>query len=337
MIGIDLFAGAGMFGLGFAQAGFDIRAAVDISPAQVAAHRRNFPEVPVLCRSVAGLGRRELYDAAGLHWRAEVDVVFGGAPCQGFSQQGHQAPDDPRRSLVFDFVRVVGEVRPRHAVLENVKGLTTGNGRPVLDRVIAELGNAGYDCAPWQVLNARDYGVAQSRQRLFLLASRRDCRLIDYPQPLPGLVTCQDVLADLEDEAFARTLSGWRQTTHRPDVIARFTALAQGEKDASWLPRLRADGVSPTLTAGTEKRSRHGGRHTPRRPIHYRFPRVCTVRELARLHGIPDWVKLGNPYDSICNSATQIGNSVPPPLAAEIARQVALAIQASQLSRIFTY
>ncbi len=105
-IGIDLFAGAGGLSLGFEQAGFDVVAAVEIDPVHASAHKFNFPECAVIPHSVVGLGGAEVRDRAGIGSQ-RVDVVFGGAPCQGFSLIGQRALDDPRNCLVREFVRLV--------------------------------------------------------------------------------------------------------------------------------------------------------------------------------------------------------------------------------------
>ena len=85
----------------------------------------------------------------------DIDVLCGGAPCQGFSLMGRRAMDDPRNQLVFHFVRLVRELRPKYFVFENVKGLTVGTHKKFLGEIVEEMTSAGYEVLlPWQVLNA---------------------------------------------------------------------------------------------------------------------------------------------------------------------------------------
>ena len=161
-IGIDLFAGAGGLSLGFEQAGFDVVAAVEIDPIHCAVHEFNFPNCAVLPTSISELTGAEIRRRSGIG-RDRVDVVFGGAPCQGFSLIGHRALDDPRNSLVRDFVRVVSELKASYFVFENVKGLTVGHHRKFLEELIDEFMRAGYHVRlPWKVLDAADFGVPRA-------------------------------------------------------------------------------------------------------------------------------------------------------------------------------
>ena len=122
-VGIDLFAGAGGLSLGFEQAGFDVAAAVEIDPIHCATHEFNFPSSTAICASVVDLTGEQIRSRADLG-KSEIDVVFGGAPCQGFSLIGKRSFDDPRNQLVFHYVRLVRELQPKYCVFENVKGLT---------------------------------------------------------------------------------------------------------------------------------------------------------------------------------------------------------------------
>jgi DNA (cytosine-5)-methyltransferase 1 len=366
---IDLFAGVGGLSLGFEQAGFDVLAAVEIDPIHAAAHKFNFPDCAVLPRSVVGLSGAELRET-GIGDR-RIDVVVGGAPCQGFSLIGHRALDDPRNSLVREFVRLVAELDASYFVFENVKGLTVGRHRRFLEEVIGAFSAVGYTVlSPWKVLNASSYSVPQDRERLFLVGARRGMALPAYPKAtsspagearngLPRGPSCRDALGDLPDadcfaqlihgdevattdwgipSAYARSLrclrpSDWHygyrrqwkpnlltssmRTAHTAISQRRFCGTEPGDVEPiSRFFRLPADGVSNTLRAGTDS-SR--GAFTSPRPIHYEKARCVTVREMARLHGFPDWFRF---HETKWHGARQIGNAVPPPLARAIAGEL---------------
>ena len=371
-IGIDLFSGAGGLSLGFEQAGFDIAAAVEIDPVHCAVHKFNFPRTPMIVRSVDGLSGDLIREMASLGDRP-VDCVFGGAPCQGFSLIGHRALDDPRNSLVRDFVRIVTELKARTFVFENVKGLTVGRHRAFLEEVICAFDEAGYDVrTPWKVLNAGNYGTPQSRERLILMGARKGEFVPAYPEPktdiaghkkrlinLPVGPTCGDALGDLPDaerflalmrqdetkttafgkpSAYATEMrcisnDAWHfgyvrewnpsiltssaRTVHTEISRQRFAQTAPGKVEPiSRFYKLPEYGVSNTLRAGTDGAR---GAFTSPRPIHYRYNRCVTVREMARLHGFPDWFRLNS---TKWHGARQIGNAVPPPLARVIAAKV---------------
>lgn len=182
-VAVDLFAGAGGMSLGFEQAGFDIAAAVEYDPIHCSTHEFNFPDCAAICRSVADI------DAAYIRGQsrigdAPIDVVFGGAPCQGFSMIGKRALDDPRNSLVHHFVRLVVDLRASYFVFENVRGLTIGEHARFLDEIVKEFKKNGYRVVEdYKVLNAAHYGVPQDRWRLFLMGARKGRPLPDYPLP----------------------------------------------------------------------------------------------------------------------------------------------------------
>lgn len=369
-IGIDLFAGAGGLSLGFEQAGFDVAAAVEIDPVHAAVHKFNFPRCAVLPRSVCDLSGADIRAAASIG-NQKVSVVFGGAPCQGFSLIGKRALDDPRNLLVRDFVRLVGELDADYFVFENVKGLTIGKHRRFLEELIGAFARAGYAVRKeWRVLNACEYGVPQDRERLFLLGAKAGLSLPEYPcartarlgtkrSSLPVSPTCRDALSDVPDaDRFASLLEsdavptnrwgkpseyakrmrcespeGWgfgyarkwdptvltssMRTVHTAITRRRFAETRPGEVEPiSRFFRLPPNGISNTLRAGTDSAR---GAFTSPRPIHYRWNRCVTVREMARLHGFPDWFRFN---ETKWHGARQIGNAVPPPLARAIAGQV---------------
>ncbi|QJB46365.1 DNA cytosine methyltransferase [Dolichospermum flos-aquae] len=200
-IAVDLFAGAGGMTLGFEQAGFDILASVEIDPIHCAIHKFNFPFWTVICKSVEETTGKEIRNSSQIA-NQEIDVVFGGPPCQGFSLMGKRSFDDPRNSLVFHFIRLVVELQPKFFVLENVKGMTVGKHQEFIAEIINQFTESGYQVdANYQVLNAANYGVPQNRERLFLLGAREDLELPKYPEKMifPNLKspTVWDALQDL--------------------------------------------------------------------------------------------------------------------------------------------
>lgn len=168
--------------LGFEQAEFDVAAAVEYDPIHCAVHEFNFPDCATICRSVAEV------DAGYIRGNSRigdqnVDVVFGGAPCQGFSMIGKRALDDPRNSLVHHYVRLVLDMKAKYFVFENVRGLTIGRHKGFLQEIISAFRRGGYNVVEdYQVLNAANFGVPQDRQRLFLYGARKDFPLPSYPQ-----------------------------------------------------------------------------------------------------------------------------------------------------------
>ena len=222
-IAVDLFAGAGGMTLGFEQAGFDVLASVEIDPIHCATHEYNFPMWTAICASVTDISGNDIRKRSQIGDR-EVDVVFGGPPCQGFSLIGKRAFDDPRNQLVLHFMRLVTELEAKYFVMENVKGLTLGNHRPFMEEVIEKFEKNGYKIlSPYKVLNASNFGVPQHRERLFLIGCRQDLTLPNYPSPitkpakakriskelidLPDSPTVDDAIADLPDVSKYKELS----------------------------------------------------------------------------------------------------------------------------------
>lgn len=191
---IDLFSGAGGLSLGFEQAGFDILCAAEYDPIHAATHAYNFPNTEMVCEDIAAITAGRLLKAARKGWRAhgksekwdnELDVLIGGPPCQGFSTGGKREVDDARNKLVFRFAELVGELKPKYFVMENVQGLASfiadASGQKLLQRLIGKLRAHGYAVAEPIILNACAFGVPQDRRRLFLLGTRDGLTLPNPP------------------------------------------------------------------------------------------------------------------------------------------------------------
>lgn len=363
-IGIDLFAGAGGLSLGFEWAGFDIAAAVELDPIHCATHEFNFPKCTTICASVADISGDEILKRAKVI--REVDVVFGGAPCQGFSLIGKRALDDPRNELVHHFVRLVKQISPKYFVFENVKGLTVGKHKKFLAEIIEAFEDSNYSVKlPYQVLNAANYGVPQSRQRLFLIGTKKGHEEPSYPLPSAG-VTVHEAISDLPEaelfEAlynvdFAKAeygtpssyamdmreltnkpfhfgyrrefdrsmITGSLRTNHSDLSRSRFAETEHGKTE----PISRFFKLAPNGVCNTLRAGTASdrGAFTSPRPIHPKTPRCITVREAARLHSYPDWFRF---HATKWHGFRQIGNSVPPKLGMAVAEQLVKAMKISR-------
>lgn len=359
-IGIDLFAGAGGLSLGFEWAGLDIVAAVEIDPIHSAIHEYNFPYSKTICADVKNVTGKFIRDAADIS--EDVDVLFGGAPCQGFSLIGKRALDDDRNALVFHFVRLVKEIKPKYFVFENVKGLTVGKHKQFLNELIEQLSKAGYQITlPYKVLNAAEFGVPQDRKRLFLIGARKDQSMATYPEPTER-VRVADAIDDLPEaenfeelwkrdwvEAKYGQMSNYALDLH--EITSRsfhfgyqrnfprnlLTSSLRTEhtdksrsrfKETTWgttEPISRFYKLDPDGVSNTLRAGTASdrGAFTSPRPIHPYTPRCITVREAARLHSYPDWFRF---HATKWHGFRQIGNSVPPKLGMAVGSQIVKAL-----------
>ena len=291
-IAVDLFAGCGGLALGFETAGF-LTVGYEMSPIAVETYSRNLSGA---CH--------EVYLDIGLP-EVETDIIIGGPPCQPFSQFGYQRGRHDGRDGVPVFVDAMCRLRPKIAVLENVRGLAYRN-KGYLRQVVEEMRALGYDVDA-RVLKAVDYGVPQKRERVFVVASQ-----VGWQWPSPaflGHVTAGAALGSLatqegpEDKYLTPSMDAY---------VARYEA-----KSKCVTPRdLHLDRPARTVTC------RNLGGATADM-LRLKMPngkrRMLSVREGARLQGFPDWFRFsGNEYEQY----EQIGNAVPPLMGLAVARQV---------------
>ena len=238
-IAISLFSGAGGLDLGAERAGYEVRAAVEWDRDAAATMEKNFDHLasPVLQKTSCHVPPARSCDAAGLRPGQRPDLLIGGPPCTPFSKSGFwlewkREGLDPDASLLQAYTRVLAEARPRRFVLENVYALTYNNkaSRPAFERLLREIDAAGYHCHA-KVLNAADYGVPQSRPRLFIIGVPKDEPLPITPEPTHGgqwerrvtgdpqrpHVTAGEALAGLVTDAGARR---GRQRQVRPPAAS---------------------------------------------------------------------------------------------------------------------
>lgn len=331
---VDLFCGSGGFSRGAYDAGFKVAAAIDIDPVLTSSYKANFPDTKLVLADVSAIDGEVLQRHAG----GLVDGIFGGPPCQGFSDIGRRDPSDARRKLLYHFFRLVAETQPTFFVMENVRGLMYADSRGELDDAIKLLGDR-YEVLGPLVWDASHFGAATKRSRVFVVGMNKDRA---NPLTIEGVSaqkrsasTVRDAIADLQSATFVREENGfdvWRTedvahtssyasslrdldggfTGHRPTlhtrtVVERFAAVPQGGIDkVGRHPRLAWQGQCPTLRAGTGS---DRGSYQSVRPLHPEENRVITVREGARLQGFPDSHRF---HPTVWHSFRMIGNSVSP-------------------------
>lgn len=170
---MSLFAGAGGMDIGIERAGFEVVVASELDPHACNTYRHNNSSVNVI--------EGDINDSAifeDIITYRNIDLVIGGPPCQGFSVAGKMDKDDPRSKLVFTFCSVVEKLKPKAFVMENVKSLASlAKFEEVRDEIIQRMTEAGYQVS-MQVLNAKDFGVPQSRERVFFIGTRQGCQLV---------------------------------------------------------------------------------------------------------------------------------------------------------------
>lgn len=312
-VGIELFAGCGGLSTGFLNAGLHVVGGFEIDQRAVDAYDYNHAYRGSR-GYVADLGVAsgpELLKRAGIE---RVDFVIGGPPCQPFSIVGkRQGALDDRSALIGHFVRIVKELEPTAFLLENVPNLASMAGGAFLEDTKTALRRLGYS-VDHRVVSAVDYGVPQNRKRLIVLGAKGK-RAVQFPVPSHGTperpyLSSSDAIGDLPDAGeFGETgIFNHEPTAHSADMIERFHRLEVGRRErGSFHDRLHPDRPSYTLRAGS-------GNFSPLRPVHYKYHRVITVRESARLQGFPDHFIWPDRIPRL-QQYRQVGNAVAPPMA----------------------
>ena len=183
---ISFFSGAGGMDGGFERAGFAVKLAVEIDPSCCDTLRNNLKQTKVVNADINSLSANDICELSGLKI-GEIDCIFGGPPCQSFSLAGkREGLNDERGLLVFRFIDLVRELRPKTFVLENVKGMVNWQGGIVLQKVEQMLKVPLPTGEKYEVkhcvLNAANYGVPQNRERVFIVGSRLR-KTYEFPKP----------------------------------------------------------------------------------------------------------------------------------------------------------
>jgi DNA (cytosine-5)-methyltransferase 1 len=301
---LSLFSGAGGMDLGFDRAGITAVAHCEIDPKAASVLRRHWPDVPVI-NDV-----REVTADVG-----DVDVVHGGFPCQDISVAGNRAGlAGDRSGLWWEFHRILGELRPRWCVIENVAGLLSSNGGRDLGSILGALGELGYGYA-YRVLDARWFGVPQRRRRVFIVGhfgGRGAASVLLEPEsvcrdPAPGREAGQ-VVAALTANGVGAGGGPDDNSAQAGHLIPQHT----GTVTCTW-----AKGPGNTqVEEGHVIPSLEGGSLAVRR---------LTPRECERLMGWPDdWTRWADDGAEIADSPRyrMCGNGVVAPVAEWIGRRI---------------
>lgn len=334
---IDIFCGAGGFSAGLSRAGFDILCAIDSWGKAVESYRLNFAH-PCLQADVSELTGSQLRTAAHIG-KLDVDLVVGGPPCQGFSIQRIGPDRDCRNNLVMEYARLLGELKPKMFLMENVPGLLGKRGKPLIEEFLASVTAFGYESEA-HIVNSVEYGIPQIRKRVIVAGWRmRDVARFILPAPsriAPRMQTVMDAIGDLPmpaevgetpvDPLHKKTrLSALNQERlkhippgggmeHLP-VSLRVNCHKGGADRIGHryvYGRLAADRPAATITA-------HFDSFTRGRFAHPSEDRNITLREGARLQTFSDAFRFAGNQEEI---AAQIGNAIPPALAEILGRAI---------------
>ncbi len=336
---LDLFCGAGGLSYGFECAGFDILLGIDNDAKALETFELNHKGSKSICGDITQITYEDhikpLLDGK------QIDVIIGGPPCQGMSLSGPRKFDDPRNKLYLSYIRLVKEIQPKAFVIENVPGLVGLFGGQIKDSIIEKFTEMGYHIE-YKILCSSDYGVPQSRKRVVFVGTKVGS--FEYPAINPNVVTCSMALSDLpalEDELgeevseYATLPQNHYQQLmrRRSDVVLNHVAASHSDK-VKKIIALVPDGGNYKNLPEEYRKSRNfhvawtrfaSNKPAPtidtghRHHFHYKYNRVPTVRECARLQSFPDDFKfLGNKTQQF----RQVGNAVPPLMAQAIAEQV---------------
>ena len=174
--------------LGLESCGFNVAASVEIDPIHSLVHHYNFPYSVTICQDISQVSSQELLTAINNQgFKTDIDLIAGGSPCQGYSYIGRRALDDPRNQLIFEYARIVSEIKPKYFIFENVPGMATGKHQQFLIKLIEIFKKNNYSIVqPIKILDASLYGAPQKRKRLILIGYRNDMPRPNYPSPTHG-------------------------------------------------------------------------------------------------------------------------------------------------------
>lgn len=335
---VSLFSGIGGLDLGFSNTGFKVIWANDNSSSTFKTFKHNNKGVKFDTRDITKIPSSDIPDC---------DVIIGGPPCQAWSAAGsNRGANDPRGKLFYEYLRVIGDKKPKIFVAENVEGILRKTHQKEFEKILDQLESHGYKVF-YQKLNASDYEVPQDRKRVIIVGVRLDISTkFSYPVPSTKKVCLSDAIYDLRNE---KLIAVKRSGIKYPDMDNTYL-------DDSWssqfMSRNRVRSWSdPSFTIPAT------GRQVPLHPQapkmikigqdKYEFVddqtarfngdnlyRRMTIRECARIQTFPDNYELF--FDTIDNGYKILGNAVPVKLAEHIAKSVKNVLTAKTVKKSVT-
>lgn len=318
---ISLFSGCGGLDLGFEKAGFSIPVANEFDKTIWATFKANHPETKLIEDDIRNIKEDNFPN--------NVDGIIGGPPCQSWSEAGSlRGIDDARGQLFYDYIRILKRVKPKFFLAENVSGMLANRHNTAVKNIISMFEKAGYDVSV-TLVNAKDYGVAEERKRVFYIGFRKDLNVkFSFPKGSTEddtkKITLRDIIWDLQETAVPAA-----DKNHRNPKAINNNEYFTGAYSPIFMSRNRVKGWDEqafTVQASGRQCQLH-----PQAPKMVKFGhndcrfvegkeylyRRMTVREVARVQGFPDDFKFI--YENVNDGYKMIGNAVPVNLAYEIA------------------
>lgn len=344
---IDLFAGCGGLSNGFEKADFEAMLGIDNWEDSLYTYKQNHKHSEIIYGDICKISYEDIMKKTD---GAKPAVIIGGPPCQGFSLAGKRDKNDGRNNLVYEFIRIVSELKPEFFVMENVLGMLSmknGNGEKVIDKITKKFADIGY-IVKYSPLCAHNYGVPQIRRRVFIVGNRLGIDF-SFPEPthdgkIKPFVTVGDAISDLPllDNDLGREICDYNTTPQSEyqqemrkgsDKLYNHTKSNHSVQTSNVISLVPEGGNwkdLPIKFQNIRSYSNTWKRLDSKKPsvtidtghrhhFHYKANRVPTVRESARIQSFSDdFIFLG----SRTSQFKQVGNAVPPLLAMTIARRI---------------
>lgn len=330
---ISLFCGCGGLDLGFEKAGFNIPVANEFDKTIYPTFKANHPRTHLIEGDVRKVQKEDISE----YINGEVDGIIGGPPCQSWSEAGAlRGIYDERGKLFYDYIRILRDFQPKFFLAENVSGMLANRHSEAVQNILSLFEETGYDVT-MTLVNAKDYGVAQERKRVFYIGFRKDLNIqFEFPKGSTEddskKLTLRDIIWDLKDTA----VPSLEKNKHNPAAInnneyftgAFSTIFMSRNRVKSWDEQaytVQASGRQCQLHPQAPKMVKIGKNDCRFVEGQENLYRRMTIREVARIQGFPDDFKFI--YESTDTAYKMIGNAVPVNLAYEIACAIKKAIE----------